>query len=196
MTIVKKINIIYRYWESILVYIGCAMICLIFLGVTIDVLLRNIFRTGILGMTEYSSLWLLVVFLSALCLNTSESRQIVLDFVTEKAPAEVKEIMNLLGRLIAVFLFTCTMQYCFNQAVTAIIKGTSLTGVVPLKTWPYRTFLAVVWGSIIIRLLIDIIFSIDAIIHKKVYRFHLESTKQKNNALLKSKTFTDGGHDE
>lgn len=161
------------------------MLFAITVGVTIDIILRNFFKSGLLGMTEYTGQWLVMVFLGALCLNTGDCRQVIVDFITEKAPPVIKEIINLFGRLIALFLFIATSGYCIDQAVNAIAKKSTLSGIAHVMVWPYKLFMAIVFVSMIIRLILDIIFSINSIRHKEVYKFKEEPSHKGQEAKEK-----------
>lgn len=158
--VVEKVEHIWSKFEMFLLYIGAIAMLICMTLITVDVIMRNIFNSSIVGVTELASLLLMPIFTCALPYIQSKKAHIILEFATEKAPPKVQAILDIFGMLVGLVLFAVVAQSCVTSAIDSFVRLDRTAGLVTFYIWPARACLAIVVISMIVRLILSTVLSI------------------------------------
>jgi TRAP-type C4-dicarboxylate transport system permease small subunit len=159
----KKISSIWSKWEMLLVAIGCLAIFAVMCLTTVDVIMRNTVGKSLLGVMELISLLLMPIFVGALPRVQAISRNIILEFATEKASEAAKTVFDIFGCLVGGFVFISISKKLSDTAIASFSKMDMTQGVAAYPIWPIRAILALTVLTMVVRIVLDICLKIAAI---------------------------------
>ena len=123
--VLKKAEHIWSKLELFLLYIGSIAMLICMALITVDVIMRNIFNSSIIGVSELVSLLLMPVFTCALPYIQSKKAHIILEFATEKASPRIQTILDIFGMIVGLVLFSVVAQKCIEAALMPLFAWTA-----------------------------------------------------------------------
>ena len=145
--VLEKAEHMWSKFELFLLYIGAIAMLICMTLITVDVIMRNIFHSSIIGVSELVSLLLMPVFTCALPYIQSKKAHIILEFATEKASPRIQTVLDIFGMIVGLALFSVVAQKCVEAAINAFIRLDRTAGLVSYDCPTYTWHLVIYQGS-------------------------------------------------
>ena len=123
--------------------ISSALVVLIAVAVTIDVLMRYIFSktyAGLFEITEYSLLW--ITFLGAPCIMKNNGH-VRVDLIVNRLPPYQRVLLTIIADFISIFLLMTMTWYTAGLTIHDFRTSFTLSGILMAPKWPIEIIIPI-----------------------------------------------------
>jgi TRAP-type C4-dicarboxylate transport system permease small subunit len=151
-----------EYAFSVLANVGMILMMAL---IAANTFLRYVFLMPISGMQSVVSLYLmpLAIFFTAAILQR-HGGNINVDLLKRKFPTLLDEVVNLIAQVGALWLFGLLAYLTWDQAITRLGRGATLSGVIELPTGVSWLFITLGLALLSVRLLLQISETVASIV--------------------------------
>ncbi|MGD9211194.1 MAG: TRAP transporter small permease [Desulfobacteraceae bacterium] len=135
-TLIMKADGVLRNISKWVSYVGMAMVIIMMLMVVVDVILRFVFNTPILGSVEVASYLLSIIAFTSIPLVESEEMHIVIPLIFDRFPKKVRLVLNFLISLIGLCVLVLISVASYYLAIEYLHRG-KVTQVLSIPLYPF-----------------------------------------------------------
>lgn len=157
-SIISKLDKQFNRIEYFLLLTSGATVLFIMFLVTFDVIMRNIFSKPLVGVFEIVSLLLIGVISFGFSYVQGKKEHILVEIATNKLPKTYKNILDLIGYIIGLFVIAILTWHSIGFVQSAFITKEYTMGLLRLPLWPSKLLLCIGLITLTIRLVIDVFY--------------------------------------
>jgi len=134
---------------KVLGFLGGSLVILLILHVSLDVVMRNVFGTPLVGTIEIVSIiYMIGICFLPLALADERDAHISVEVLTELMPRRVVHVLLIIGTVLAIIVMGALCWRTWAEAMTQMRKGAVMitSGKEPMLTWPSYYILPVGFG--------------------------------------------------
>lgn len=128
----------------------------IMLLVTIDVIMRNLFSSPLVGVFELVSMILIGVIVFGFSYVQGQKEHIIIEVATNSLPPFYKNLLDLSGYAIGLLVVSIITWQSGLNVVSSFVNNEYTMGLLRIPLWPSKFVLALGMMTLTIRLLLDI----------------------------------------
>ncbi len=140
---------------SFLMYVSCFTAFALMVFITVDVFMRTVFNSPILGSLEVSELAMVILCFAAFPFTQNQDEQLGIDLFTSKLSDSTNDILSIFTNLIAAIYCAILSGEMFQAAVKFFSRDDKTT-IAQIPVWPFMAFATVMMGFLACIILLNV----------------------------------------